>query len=143
MVSATPHALSAFESYLSRSFALTLLLSAFLILVCSGELKQLYGPNDSQADALPSATSTTATITLVSTLIYHFLLAGMLYIYGCDLELSSSLMTLGGLVHLVLGVAGLLVVVFRGDGKVSKRTGADKRTSGFPFKNAEASKKHK
>jgi hypothetical protein len=26
-------------------------------------------------------------------------------------------------------------------GRISRRTGADKRTSGFPFKNAEADKK--
>jgi hypothetical protein len=27
------------------------------------------------------------------------------------------------------------------DGRISRKTGADKRTSGFPFKNAEADKK--
>ena len=73
----------------------------------------------------------------------HFAVAVLLYTYGLDPDLSSTLMTRGGGVHLILGVAGLLVVAFRGDGKISKRTGADKRTSGFPFKNVEAARKHK
>ncbi len=37
---------------------------------------------------------------------------------------------------------GLWIILFAGDkGHISKRTGADKRTSGWPFKNAEADKK--
>lgn len=51
-------------------------------------------------------------------------------------------MTLAGGVEGVLGMLGLLLLVFRGEGKVSKRTGADKRTSGFIFKNKESVKKH-
>ncbi|KEQ73769.1 hypothetical protein M436DRAFT_63131 [Aureobasidium namibiae CBS 147.97] len=38
--------------------------------------------------------------------------------------------------------AGLLVLVFANDGKISKRTGADKRTSGFMFKNQAHVQKH-
>lgn len=141
MMSPDAHALSALESYLCRSFACSLILAAFLVLVCSGELKHLYG-DDRQADSFPDHKSTTASITAVSTLIYHFAFATVLYTYGLKPELSSSLMTLGGALELLLGVAGLLLLVFRGEGKISKRTGADKRTSGFIFKNKESVKKH-
>ena len=51
------------------------------------------------------------------------------YLLGC---LGSS----------IFAFFGLWVVMFAGDkGRVSKRTGADKRTSGWPFKNAEADRK--
>lgn len=113
-----------------------------MVLVCSGELKRVYG-DDRQAASLPDENSAVASITTVTTLIYHFVFAIILYTYGLQPELSSTLMTLGGVLELLLGIAGLLLLVFKGDGKISKRTGADKRTSGFPFKNVEAAKKHK
>lgn len=46
------------------------------------------------------------------------------------------------MIHFTTAAAGLLLVMFgQGPGRISKRTGADKRTSGFPFKNREAEKK--
>ncbi|KAF3762513.1 hypothetical protein M406DRAFT_332895 [Cryphonectria parasitica EP155] len=48
----------------------------------------------------------------------------------------------GALGSAVLAAFGLWCLMFAGDkGHISKRTGADKRTSGWPFKNSEASKK--
>ncbi|ELQ42454.1 hypothetical protein OOU_Y34scaffold00207g19 [Pyricularia oryzae Y34] len=42
----------------------------------------------------------------------------------------------------VLAAFGLWCLMFAGDkGRISKRTGADKRTSGFPFRNVEADKR--
>uniref|UniRef100_L7JDI5 Uncharacterized protein n=1 Tax=Pyricularia oryzae (strain P131) TaxID=1143193 RepID=L7JDI5_PYRO1 len=44
----------------------------------------------------------------------------------------------------VLAAFGLWCLMFAGDkGRISKRTGADKRTSGFPFRNVEADKRKK
>lgn len=41
-----------------------------------------------------------------------------------------------------IAAVGLWCLLFaREGGRISKRTGADKRTSGFPFKNVEADKK--
>lgn len=142
VLSPEPHAMTPFESYLCRTLSFALFLSAFMVLLCSGSIRNLYG-GDGQADSLPSDSSPLATITLVSTLMYHFAVGVLLWTYSYEPGLSSSLMTLGFVGHLVLGVAGLLIVVFRGDSKISKRTGADKRTSGFPFKNAEAARKHR
>lgn len=43
----------------------------------------------------------------------------------------------------MLAAVGLWCVLFASsNGKISRRTGADKRTAGFPFKNSEAEKKH-
>ena len=43
----------------------------------------------------------------------------------------------------VLASIGLWCVLFASsEGKISRRTGADKRTTGFPFANSEAAKKH-
>ena len=42
----------------------------------------------------------------------------------------------------VLASIGLWCILFASsDGRISKKTGADKRTSGFPFKNVEADKR--
>lgn len=48
----------------------------------------------------------------------------------------------GALGSVLLAAFGLWCLMFGGDkGRISKRTGADKRTSGFPFSNVEASKR--
>lgn len=48
----------------------------------------------------------------------------------------------GALGSALLSAFGLWCLMFGSDkGHISKRTGADKRTSGFPFRNVEASKK--
>jgi len=42
----------------------------------------------------------------------------------------------------VLAAVGLWCLLFASaDGRISRKTGADKRTSGFPFKNKEADKR--
>jgi hypothetical protein len=42
----------------------------------------------------------------------------------------------------VLAAIALWCILFASsDGRISRKTGADKRTSGFPFKNAEADKR--
>jgi hypothetical protein len=63
---------------------------------------------------------------------YHTTGGQLAYLFGC----------LGGS---GLAVFGLWVLMFAGESKrrVSRRTGADKSTSGWPFRNAEADKKKK
>lgn len=41
----------------------------------------------------------------------------------------------------IFAAFGLWCIMFGSDSHISKRTGADKRTSGFPFGNREASKR--
>lgn len=67
---------------------------------------------------------------------YHATVCIQLYVYR--LYLPSTWLVLGSVVHGVLAFVGICIQMFKGDGRISKRTGADKRTSGFPFKNATA-----
>lgn len=67
-----------------------------------------------------------------------------MYTYSYSAGLAGGWLTAGALVHFVMAAGGMLLVMFgRDPGHVSKRTGADKRTSAFPFKNAEAASSKK
>lgn len=74
---------------------------------------------------------------------YHVLAGTVLYVSSAnDVALSSGVLGLATGTHWVLAAGGLLIILFgKGKGHISKRTGADKRTSGFPFRNAEADKR--
>ena len=64
------------------------------------------------------------------------------YGYGRYSGTGQTGYVLGFLGSSVFAGFGLWVLMFGGNkGHISKRTGADKRTSGFPFKNAEADKR--
>jgi len=79
---------------------------------------------------------------LYATLIYHSITGFVFYTYSYEMTLSSAWLMTGSMIHFTTAAAGLLLVMFgQGPGRISKRTGADKRTSGFPFKNREAEKK--
>lgn len=79
--------------------------------------------------------------TTIATMLYHLATGVLMYVSSTSAQLSGILVA-GALAHMVLGGAGLLVLVFANDGKISKRTGADKRTSGFMFKNQAHVQKH-
>lgn len=80
-------------------------------------------------------------VILVSSL-YHASTA--FYGYMRFHESGQTGFALGCIGSSVLAAFGLWCLMFGGDAPmISKRTGADKRTSGFPFKNAEASKSKK
>lgn len=93
--------------------------------------------NDSGTDApTPYANA----VVLVSAL-YHAASASYAYTrYYTTGQLAYLFGCLGGS---ALAAFGLWVLMFAGEKKrrVSRRTGADKDTSGWPFKNAEADKK--
>jgi hypothetical protein len=62
--------------------------------------------------------------------------------YGTYTVTSQAGYALGAGGSAILATLGLWNVMFGGDkGHISKRNGADKRTSGFPFKNAVADKR--
>jgi len=55
---------------------------------------------------------------------------------------SQAGFALGIVGYGLMSAMGMWCMLFASEGgRISKRTGADKRTSGFPFKNAEADKK--
>ncbi|PSK57877.1 Mitosis inhibitor protein kinase wee1 [Elsinoe australis] len=137
MLSPDPRTVTSLETFLARSFAASLLLVAFLNLLFSGELQAIFA----EAGAA-DVNSPYASPTLYATLIYNTASCIMLYTYSYSHSLSSSWLTIGSVLHLILASSGLLLIMFgQGPGHISKRTGADKRTSGFPFKNAESDRK--
>ncbi|KAF2154913.1 hypothetical protein K461DRAFT_104247 [Myriangium duriaei CBS 260.36] len=131
---------SSIDALLSRLLALSQLTLSFLTLLFSGEISALYAA----ADGGESTESPYAKPTLAATLAYHAAVGVLLYIASSAAELSGTWLALGATTHIVLAAAGGLLVLFgQGPGHISRRTGADKRTSGFPFKNTEAEKKRR
>lgn len=71
------------------------------------------------------------------TMVFHSL--ATIYCYTTYLSSRQSGFMLGVVGYGSLAVMGLWCVLFAtSKGKISRRTGADKRTSGFPFKNEKA-----
>ncbi|AEO53605.1 hypothetical protein MYCTH_2087774 [Thermothelomyces thermophilus ATCC 42464] len=129
------------EQYFARSLGLAQLALGSLLLVLSGALPldSPANPPDNTSNPTPSASAAVLLTTL-----YHAAAAFYAYTrYHATRGLTAYL--LGCLASSVLAAYGLGVLLFAGDRnrRVSRRTGADKSTSGWPFKNAEADKKKK
>lgn len=78
--------------------------------------------------------------TLTITAIFHSAYA--FYCYGMWTETGVTSFSLGCFGSGFLAVVALWCILFASsNGKISRKTGADKRTSGFPFKNSEADKR--
>jgi hypothetical protein len=79
--------------------------------------------------------------TLVVTSIFHSacaFYAWTWYVYG-----GHGLFAVGVAGYGTIAAVGLWCMLFASShGKISRRTGADKRTAGYPFKNKEAAKKY-
>lgn len=79
--------------------------------------------------------------TLVITSVFHSVAA--FYAYTRYVTQGQGAFVVAVAVHSGLAAIGLWCVLFAsGNGKISRRTGADKRMTGFPFANSEAAKKH-
>jgi hypothetical protein len=81
----------------------------------------------------------------VPTLIVTSIFQGFSAFYAYTQYLSSgqAAFALGMVGYATVAAIGLWCVLFASsNGKISRKTGADKRTAGFPFTNAEAAKKH-
>jgi hypothetical protein len=78
--------------------------------------------------------------TLTITMLYHASMG--FYCYTLWTRFGVTSFVLGCIGSGALAAMGLWCVLFGSEnGRISRRTGADKRTSGFPFKNAEADRK--
>ncbi|KAF2761545.1 hypothetical protein EJ05DRAFT_472528 [Pseudovirgaria hyperparasitica] len=131
------------ETYFSRSLGFTLLALGILNLVLTGSIplsSRLQIGNGVTTD--PSDPKAPFAIpTLSITLVYHAV-AGF-YTYAMWTEEGSFAFGLSTGVSTILAAVGLWCLLFASsDGRISRKTGADKRTSGFPFKNTEAAKKN-
>lgn len=127
------------EVYFSRFSALTLLCLTMMLLLLTGSipLSAASAPismEDSELEA-PYAVPTIR-VTMI------FQVAAAVYCYVRYVSSGQLGFTLGTAGYAIMSLVGLWCIMFAtSGGRISKRTGADKRTSGFPFKNAEADKR--
>lgn len=97
-----------------------------------------YSPTTAPLDEA-SPTAPYATATLIITTLYHS--AAAFYAYARYTVSDQAAFLLGAMGSGALAAMGLWVILFGQSSHISRRTGADKRTSGWPFSNAEADKK--
>ncbi|KAF2401218.1 hypothetical protein EJ06DRAFT_581402 [Trichodelitschia bisporula] len=130
------------EVYLSRSLGLAAITIGALCVLLTGSV-----PLSSRlTEAGPTTTDPTdpkapyALPTLTITLMYHS--AAAFYAYALWTSTGVWGYAFGVVGSTLLAAVGLWCVLFASsDGRISRKTGADKRTSGFPFKNKEAAKR--
>ncbi|KAI8951003.1 hypothetical protein F4801DRAFT_312696 [Xylaria longipes] len=122
------------EYYLARSLGFALLALGLLTVVLTGSV-----PVGSVADSNRDAPSPYASPVILLTTLFH----GVSAFHGWARYTATdgSGYFLGFLGSAVLTAFGTWSLLFGGGGHISRRTGADKRTSGFPFKNAEADRR--
>ncbi|EKG19481.1 hypothetical protein MPH_03345 [Macrophomina phaseolina MS6] len=130
------------EIYFSRSLGFTLITLGVLTVLLTGSV-----PLSSRLSSAGGATTDPddpkapyALPTLTVTTIYHA--AAAFYMYGMWNTEGVSPFAAGMIGSTVLAAVGLWCILFASsDGRISRKTGADKRTSGFPFKNTEADRR--
>jgi hypothetical protein len=110
------------ETYLARSLAISLLALAFSSLTLSGVIPVSTSESENRAFASP--------VTLIATF-YHFATAFLAY--GTYNFTNQTAYALGMIGSGIMAAAGVWCLLFAGDSHISKRTGKDKRTSGWPF----------
>ncbi|ROT37438.1 hypothetical protein SODALDRAFT_351723 [Sodiomyces alkalinus F11] len=125
---------SSLENYFARSLGFAILALGLVVVILSGSLP-LTGNGATTEDRSTHSAYADATI-LVSTL-YHA--SAAFYCYGRFHWTGQTAYTAGCLGSAVMASFGLWCIMFAGDkSRVNKRTGFDKNTSGFPFKNSES-----
>ncbi|KAK0618255.1 hypothetical protein B0T17DRAFT_537355 [Bombardia bombarda] len=128
--------INAVEQYFARSLGFSQLAVGLLLVVLSGAL-----PLTSLTETPANTVSPYADAVILVSMLYHA--SSAFYAYtrfnGTNGQVGYLLGTLGSS---LLAVFALWIMLFGSTkGHISKRTGADKRTSGFPFKNREADKR--
>ena len=144
MLASEPRRITDLETYFSRTLGLTLFALALLTLILSGVVP-LRNDIADETDGKDNNKSPDpyAYPTLVVTTTYHALTA--FYIYAqFTYRLGSFAFGVGLTASGVLFCVGVWVVLFASEkGRISKTTGADKRTGNFPFENKESAREKK
>ncbi|KAI5780447.1 hypothetical protein EDC01DRAFT_668150 [Geopyxis carbonaria] len=132
------------EEYLSRSLGMCLIAFSILNLLLTGSVPLTSTISEPAANPtstdLEDPTAPYAVPSLTITLVYHCAVA----FYCYTMYTTGHAMTFGVAVaaHALFAAVGGWVMLFgASNGSISRKTGADKRTSGFPFGNKEADKK--
>ncbi|CAK7202752.1 hypothetical protein SEUCBS139899_005479 [Sporothrix eucalyptigena] len=121
--------------YFARALGLAQLGLALQTLVLSGLL-----PLNSVDDSNTASPYAWAAL-FISTL-YHG--GAAFYSYGCyyyRMQPTVTAFAVGCIGSSILAAFGTWCMLFGGGSRISRRTGADKRTSGFPFTNSTADKR--
>ncbi|KAF3910971.1 hypothetical protein AA313_de0200884 [Arthrobotrys entomopaga] len=127
------------EAYFSRSLGLCIITLGVLSVLLSGSVPLTSSFSD-PSTGLEDPVAPYALPTIMITATYHGAVAFFCYTMWNDTGILAF--AVPTLIGTILAAVGVWCVLFASsDGKLSRKTGADKRTSGFPFKNAEADKK--
>ncbi|ORX93231.1 hypothetical protein BCR34DRAFT_242939 [Clohesyomyces aquaticus] len=133
---------STLEVYFSRMLGFTLITVGVLQVLLTGSvplssrLTEAGGTTTDSDDPKAPYALPTLTITALFHAAYAF------YTYAMWTQTDVFSFGLGTMGSGVLFCVGLWCILFASsDGRISRKTGADKRTSGFPFKNKEADKR--
>lgn len=140
-----PHRITALETYLCRSLGLILITVALLQFLLTGLLPLQVGQRvsfESLNEPKTAAKSPYQRASLTIMTIYFALAAFYAY---TQLTVSFSVAFGIGLVgDTALFALGIWVLLFGNEkARISKTTGADKRTSNYPFENKESAKEKK
>lgn len=138
LIASEPRRITDLETYLCRSLGFALLTLAGVILPLTGTVPLATPGAELDAEGNPKA-DPYGYPTLITTTIYHLFSAFYLY---TQLTYSWTLaFTLGITASGILFFFGVWVALFGGEkSRTSKKTGADKRTSNFPFDNKESAR---
>ncbi|KAJ6258623.1 hypothetical protein Dda_6670 [Drechslerella dactyloides] len=128
------------EDYLSRSLGIAAIAIGILTVLLTGSIPLTSSFADPAGDSLQDPTAPYALPTLVVTGTYQAAVAFFCYMMWNETgNFGFGVSTIVG--STLAGMAVWCVLFAASDGRISRKTGADKRTSGFPFKNSEADKK--
>lgn len=132
------------EKHLCRALGLILLCCAAVILPLTGVLPVgRIQPQNTESDE-PRESNPYASPTVLTTLVYHGASAFQLYAHLAGRRTWGFGFTVGLTVSAVMFCFGTWVAVFGGgEGRRSRRTGADKRMGNFPFVNVESAREKK
>lgn len=129
------------EIYYGRSLGLALITLAVMIAVLTGSIPL----TSSVTEAVTTEDSDPKAPYAVPTLILSTTFQGLcaFYAYTWYTISGQAGFALGVLGYAIVASIGLWCILFASShGKISRKTGTDKRTTGYPFSNKEAEKKH-
>ncbi|GFF27257.1 GTPase npa3 [Aspergillus udagawae] len=132
---------SQIEIYFARCLGFSLLTIAILTIMLSGSIPLSSAVSEavSTEDSDPKAPY--AVPTLVITSVYHAISAFYAYTWYTTTDQVVFAAAMVG--YFVVASIGLWCTLFASShGKISRKTGADKRTTGFPLHNRVAERKH-
>ncbi|CAG8255959.1 unnamed protein product [Penicillium nalgiovense] len=132
---------SPMEIYFARCLGFSLLTIAVLTVMLTGSIPLTADIKESVTTEEDDPKAPYAVPTLMVTSIFHAACA--FYAYTWYVTDGQGLFAVGVAGYSSIAAIGLWCMLFASShGKISRRNGADKRTTGFPFKNSEAAKKH-